>query len=1328
VHAAITTLIRNKQQETLESSAFEPGRPVVVVSLVGRRSDLNGRRAIVQNFVSESGRFVVQVDGEQASIALKPDNLQAAPALGSTVILVSLETRSDLNGSMGIVHGFKCETGRFEVKVDGEKAILSLKPQNLREVVSSGSGARRGPTAEPTADQLRSYERLYETTCGQGQELYILTISDELVLAAQALRETKPKVAAVFFGRLGNSYLSVGQYVKAIEMLDQCSTIATEHYKTVHTSGTFARTHRSILKKHAPKQLESSLQEYMKVVDSSSFEEYCDEVSAIHISATRMLGSCYLHLGQCTKAIELYTLLLTLATKVGDRKQRSQTQALAYVGLGNCHKVLSQYDKAIEMHDQGLTIATELGDQQTRCQAMSGLGGCYLRLGNYTKAIGLHEQILTFSTEFDIDNRRRTQAAAYGNLGNCYSRLFQHDKAVEMHHNCLTMMTELGDRAAQAQTYANLGSCYANLGDLAKAIKLYEQCLKVATEVGDRVTEGAAKGFLAKCLLETYVTGTESEQRLEQSLAVATEVGDRTRQAVVLEDLGTYYDRLGQYDKAIELFHQSLTVLKEVGEGGRERGMEGGSDCTRQGWVYVRMGNCYMNLGQTVKAIEMHEQGLAVATEMGDRQLQCEVCGGLGSCYERLGETDTALDFYQQCLIMATEWGDRVVGRAASYIGSCCERLGDYDKAIEMHHQCLTIAIKCDDRSGHLCASFGLGNCYAHSGQVTQAIEVYKQLWPVVTDAGDLMAQARLCNNLGNALAKNDDTTDAARVLVHGILASQRVEKDVGAHDDRRVSLFEEQQSTYRLLQDVLVGQADRPDWALGVAEEAKARALAFRLGAGGGDAGGGGQDSTSHPLHILGKYMDIVRNSAWSDSEKTSTLTPLLQHEEDCKLLECFRGQGQWHGHDATANFTGIPDWKWVLGKLEELSTRIVCESWWVELNRLARGEGAETRVIEFSFLSDGKLAIWVVSGATGELLCSKVVASTGLGGSRGCSIQKVLEQARKSMGVRGRDAMREARDALRTSSAYTAEEPAERLDVWKSTDERASAVRGIVPEAELKVMELKKVQSAHEDLSRLVVEIEDLHVKMKEDVGGAIHDGVRCDACEMFPLVGYRYKCAVREDYDLCEKCYLCDKHGGERHTFFLQQHPGAAWRVAQRDLYSSVKDKSSLDSIVNGLMQKAHAESQREKLGKEHSLDSKDLKELDQELRGLIKKLSEVKELLRAQQELSKVMVEVRFWVEINFSKVDMKVKDKESLDMLLQGAFTCYEKSQDIGDDGKERLITEQLQEAAQGLLDKLSEVFLNFLYRVLIAPVEEHLKSAEELLIIPHKELFEVRFI
>ena len=90
--------------------------------------------------------------------------------------------------------------------------------------------------------------------------------------------------------------------------------------------------------------------------------------------------------------------------------------------------------------------------------------------------------------------------------------------------------------------------------------------------------------------------------------------------------------------------------------------------------------------------------------------------------------------------------------------------------------------------------------------------------------------------------------------------------------------------------------------------------------------AGGQGHQSTSHsqPLHRIGEYMDIVRNSGHSDSEKTSALTPLLRQEEDAKVLACFKGQGHWHGPDATAtaHFTAIPDWERVMEKLEQLST----------------------------------------------------------------------------------------------------------------------------------------------------------------------------------------------------------------------------------------------------------------------------------------------------------------------------------------------------------------------------------------------------------------------
>ena len=34
-------------------------------------------------------------------------------------------------------------------------------------------------------------------------------------------------------------------------------------------------------------------------------------------------------------------------------------------------------------------------------------------------------------------------------------------------------------------------------------------------------------------------------------------------------------------------------------------------------------------------------------------------------------------------------------------------------------------------------------------------------------------------------------------------------------------------------------------------------------------------------------------------------------------------------------------------------------------------------------------------------------------------------------------------------------------------------------------------------------------------------IHSRVECDGCGVFPIVGGRFKCSVRDDYDLCSSC---------------------------------------------------------------------------------------------------------------------------------------------------------------------------------------------------------------
>jgi Ig-like domain from next to BRCA1 gene/Zinc finger, ZZ type/PB1 domain len=58
--------------------------------------------------------------------------------------------------------------------------------------------------------------------------------------------------------------------------------------------------------------------------------------------------------------------------------------------------------------------------------------------------------------------------------------------------------------------------------------------------------------------------------------------------------------------------------------------------------------------------------------------------------------------------------------------------------------------------------------------------------------------------------------------------------------------------------------------------------------------------------------------------------------------------------------------------------------------------------------------------------------------------------------------------------------------------------------------------------------------------EVNLAIHSNVRCDSCDVCPIVGTRYKCCVRDDYDLCE---LCESKEAQPHPMIKINTPDQA-----------------------------------------------------------------------------------------------------------------------------------------------------------------------------------------
>lgn len=112
--------------------------PGAAVELHGLKSqELNGRRGEVVNYHPDKGRFEVRLRGESegATKALRGDNLHVLQALlpGDQVELHSLSSTA-LNGQKGEVQTYLPDKGRFEVRLQLERQVKAIRPENLRRV------------------------------------------------------------------------------------------------------------------------------------------------------------------------------------------------------------------------------------------------------------------------------------------------------------------------------------------------------------------------------------------------------------------------------------------------------------------------------------------------------------------------------------------------------------------------------------------------------------------------------------------------------------------------------------------------------------------------------------------------------------------------------------------------------------------------------------------------------------------------------------------------------------------------------------------------------------------------------------------------------------------------------------------------------------------------------------------------------------------------------------------------------------------------------------------------------------------------------------------
>ena len=509
---------------------------------------------------------------------------------------------------------------------------------------------------------------------------------------------------------------------------------------------------------------------------------------------------------QFNQALQSWTQSLVIYRQIGNR--RGVTASLGNMGLA--YHGLGDYKKAINYHLQSLAMSKEIGNRRGVAASLENLGNPYYGLGDYKKAIDYHLQSLVIDKEM---GSRRGVAASLGNLGLAYHQLGDYKKAIDYHQKSLVIDKEMGNRRGVAASLGNLGLVYRNLGDYKKAIDYHLQSLVIDKEMGNRlgVAQSLANLGLAYHQLGDYKKAIDYHQK---SLAIQKEIGNRRGVAASLVNLGIAYYRLGDYKKAIDYHLQTLAISKEMGY---RFGV-----ATSLG----NLGNAHYRLGDYKKAIDYHQQSLAIKKEMEYRQGIANSLGNLGNAYRNLGDYKKAIDYHQQTLVISKEIGYRQgIASSLGNLGIAYYSLGDYKNAIDYHQQHLAISKEMGNRLSMANSLGSLGNACHQLGDYKKAIDYHQQYLAISKEIGNRFGVAASLNNLGLTLQKLGQLAAAEQHLRQAIDTYEDIRQLLLTKDIWKVSIFEQQAKTYRILQQVLVAR-QQPQQALEISQQGRTRAL----------------------------------------------------------------------------------------------------------------------------------------------------------------------------------------------------------------------------------------------------------------------------------------------------------------------------------------------------------------------------------------------------------------------------------------------------------------------------------------------------------------------
>ncbi|MBE9229717.1 tetratricopeptide repeat protein [Phormidium sp. LEGE 05292] len=459
----------------------------------------------------------------------------------------------------------------------------------------------------------------------------------------------------------------------------------------------------------------------------------------------------------------------------------------------------------LKNYPQALTYFQQFDSVNGDWNLMKNLGLIHEKLGNYDLALKYFEQILKTEPAGCGDDQTSDATIIEAIRKVTSERKFICNVRVDMEDWSLTLNTAT----------LHIAEIYRRRGQYAQAVAVYENTLtkQVSDKYGNNIS-----AILLNNLGTLYKNQGNYNKALEayqKSLKIRQTTKDVYGEAVSLNNIGEIFRRQGQYSQALETYQRSLKIFQDLtnsliaAQATITPVLE--ISTVRQGEASVlhNFGSVYYDLGQYNKALDFYQQSLKISKALDDKAAQGRSLNNLGLVYKAQQQYSKALEFYQQALTARREAGD-ISGEAATLnnMGLVYNQIGQPSQGVELLQQALTIFQKLEDIANKANTFDSLGTLYTALGQYTQAHEAYHNALRLVKEANLSPLEGVILSNIGNLLVKTNQPELAIIFYKQSVNLRETIRRNIQElPKEQQQSFTETVAGTYRSLADLLLKQ-----------------------------------------------------------------------------------------------------------------------------------------------------------------------------------------------------------------------------------------------------------------------------------------------------------------------------------------------------------------------------------------------------------------------------------------------------------------------------------------------------------------------------------------